>query len=513
MEMEKAHNWTDFDKLTTVPYNKHRKFVGVEYPGIIKNPEKALKTLGGIDNLEKVYSTTNKRADLHFQPGNIFCKPAFAERAAATCLLLKVKRRRSKGEKSWESCQYQVEVLGSLETMYTFNSMADFQYLPVVKSKNGKLEQIHDRIVLSDFVDRNEFIDREVPVFLPPVIFSRFDYPDKDYLYRDAVVHKPGYVNPDKDRPANLIGTVREKRKVYTVFLNYNDEVPEKPQEEAVLNLRLKYNEPQGEEELAKLFQQRPVWSRTALNSFYTGKLDKLKYLLPLVSFYYLNGPWRCQWVRFGYDPRKHPEAKMYQIVDYRARQNSPADIVGVTLKRSPNVIAFPAMKRKNANAAKINLTAARTQKTTTPEENEESKIPLHVYVPERLPPCRQMFYQMCDIQMEEIQSIIDTSTVAICTEKDGWCQKGTVEKIRDIMTKRALEVLDSQGISVSHILRSKAKHRPKKLAEDNDMEDLAEEEEADFDDMEDLNMYDLMDDQQAEDDVSEMETEMLDCV
>lgn len=54
MEMEKAHNWTDFDKLTTVPYNKHRKFVGVEYPGIIKNPERALKTLGGIDNLEKV---------------------------------------------------------------------------------------------------------------------------------------------------------------------------------------------------------------------------------------------------------------------------------------------------------------------------------------------------------------------------------------------------------------------------------------------------------------------------
>lgn len=32
-------------------------------------------------------------------------------------------------------------------------------------------------------------------------------------------------------------------------------------------------------------------------------------------------------------------------------------------------------MKRKNANAAKINLTAARTQKTTTPEESEESKV------------------------------------------------------------------------------------------------------------------------------------------
>lgn len=43
-------------------------------------------------------------------------------------------------------------------------------------------------------------------------------------------------------------------------------------------------------------------------------------------------------------------------------------------------------------------------------------------------------------------------------------------------------------------------------------MEDLPEEEE-DFDDMEDLNMYDLIEEQHVEDDVSEMETEMLECV
>lgn len=44
-------------------------------------------------------------------------------------------------------------------------------------------------------------------------------------------------------------------------------------------------------------------------------------------------------------------------------------------------------------------------------------------------------------------------------------------------------------------------------------MEDLPEGEE-DFDDMEDLNnMYDLIEDQQMEDVVSEMETELLECV
>lgn len=34
----------------------------------------------------------------------------------------------------------------------------------------------------------------------------RFDYLDKDYLYRDVVVYKLGYVNSDKDRLVNLIG-------------------------------------------------------------------------------------------------------------------------------------------------------------------------------------------------------------------------------------------------------------------------------------------------------------------
>jgi hypothetical protein len=48
---------------------------------------------------------------------------------------------------------------------------------------------------------------RESTLFLPPVIFSRFDIPDKDYLYRGEVSHKPGYINPDQSRPTHLIGT------------------------------------------------------------------------------------------------------------------------------------------------------------------------------------------------------------------------------------------------------------------------------------------------------------------
>lgn len=72
---------------------------------------------------------------------------------------------------------------------------------------------------------------------------------------------------------------------------------------------------------LLQLFETRPIWSRAALNHHFTGFKDKLKYLLPLVAFYYTNGPWRCLWTKYGYDPKKHPEAKMYQTIDYRKRQ------------------------------------------------------------------------------------------------------------------------------------------------------------------------------------------------
>ena len=84
--------------------------------------------------------------------------------------------------------------------------MADFQYLPFNRAESG-YENISHQLHLKENVDRNEFFNRDAALFLPPVIFSRFDLPDKDYLYRGEISHKPGYVNPDHSRPTHLIGT------------------------------------------------------------------------------------------------------------------------------------------------------------------------------------------------------------------------------------------------------------------------------------------------------------------
>ncbi len=64
---------------------------------------------------------------------------------------------------------------------------------------------------------------------------------------------------------------------------------------------------------LQKLFDERPLWSRTALSCHLGSNFTKerMKQLLSYVAFYWLNGPWRALWNRFGYDPRKHTETKM----------------------------------------------------------------------------------------------------------------------------------------------------------------------------------------------------------
>lgn len=35
---------------------------------------------------------------------------------------------------------------------------------------------------------------------------------------------------------------------------------------------------------------------------------------MPAVAYFFLDGPWRCCWVKYGYDPRADPTAKMYSV-------------------------------------------------------------------------------------------------------------------------------------------------------------------------------------------------------
>lgn len=49
--------WNEKDHRLDVTFDMNAHFVCVEHPALVKNPEKAMQTLGGLSNLEKVRKT------------------------------------------------------------------------------------------------------------------------------------------------------------------------------------------------------------------------------------------------------------------------------------------------------------------------------------------------------------------------------------------------------------------------------------------------------------------------
>lgn len=110
-------------------------------------------------------------------------------------------------------------------------------------------------------------------------------------------------------------------RSHHAIFVTFAvDAVPDGPREVAVNQLKVKFIGMDDTGEVRALFQRRPLWSKNALHAITKISPERLKFILPTLAYYFTTGPWRNQWVRFGYDPRKEREAANFQTLDYRVR-------------------------------------------------------------------------------------------------------------------------------------------------------------------------------------------------
>jgi hypothetical protein len=74
-------------------------------------------------------------------------------------------------------------------------------------------------------------------------------------------------------------------------------------------------------DKLDRLFRLRPVWTRRSLCACLSGEdtnTNRLRRLLPHHCFVFNKGPFRRCLVRLGYDPRRHVEAALLQVIDFR---------------------------------------------------------------------------------------------------------------------------------------------------------------------------------------------------
>ncbi|KAK2120517.1 General transcription factor 3C polypeptide 5 [Saguinus oedipus] len=408
-----------------VELRRERRMVCVEYPGVVRDVAKMLPTLGGEEGVSRIYADPTKRLELYFRPKDPYCHPVCANRFSTSSLLLRIRKRtrRQKGVLSTEAhpeVTFDMEILGIISTIYKFQGMSDFQYLAVHTEAGGKHTSMYDKVLMLR-PEKEAFFHQELPLYIPPPIFSRLDAP-VDYFYRPETQHRPqpeavmgsglvvqlrplpaesgtdvqgeahmvavdlarllgslpgpawrvpgmvvvllfspllsapreGYNNPPISGE-NLIGLSRARRPHNAIFVNFEDEeVPKQPLEAAAQTWRRVCTNPvdrKVEEELRKLFDIRPIWSRNAVKANISVHPDKLKVLLPFIAYYMITGPWRSLWIRFGYDPRKNPDAKIYQVLDFRIRCGmkhgyAPSDLP-VKAKRSTYNYSLPITVKK----------------------------------------------------------------------------------------------------------------------------------------------------------------------
>eukprot|EP00731_Ephydatia_muelleri_P023741 Em0016g12a len=207
----------------------------------------------------------------------------------------------------------------------------------------------------------------------------------------------------------------------YGIPFDYKGSVPDKPHPDVqnTSNPKLML--------MRKLFEERPIWSRPTIQAKLkvTHSLAKsylsaiIVSLLPLVSYHFTSGPWKTLWVRLGYDPRIHPEAKHYQCLDYRVPKE--VDIVEA-LNHWRLGLRRPKPFKDSAKV--LQVTGSEDEKC---EEIDVVDETTYSFTPDALPSQRQVFYQLCDIHDDTLQAIIHSSD-----GKEGKCDVSSLGGRRD---------------------------------------------------------------------------------
>jgi len=420
------------------------ELVCVEYPGVVDDPNNMLDTLGGLETIAQVLEEPNRRMELRFRPDDVFCKPTCGEKHAGSSFLVKVKKKKLKpGREATNKPaeKHTVEVDGAVTDCYRFNNLCDFQYLPMSESKSSIYPQVYSG---SNLVT-SSWLDSPTPLFTPPATFSRMDLPQDYQFRREAAASSTG-----PETPHNIIGRTRQRRSHHAIFVTYDvEKVPDKPRDVALNQIKLKFIDQERLTRVRAHFSERPVWSKNALHAITNIPPDRLKLILPVVSYYFTTGPWRNQWIRFGYDPRVEQRAAIHQTLDYRVRlQGGARNKVAAKRSYANYLLPYKAMNWSKPRTSLISKesftgTGGQVEEQEEPtEEDKERMKDIYLFREGKVPPYRQMFYQYGDIQLQAAKDILEESRGTACMEKSGWYVSGTEDRLREVLTHSINEQL-----------------------------------------------------------------------
>ena len=252
----------------------------------------------------------------------------------------------------------------------------------------------------------------------------------------------------------DMICQLRRSRKIFGKFIKWEDDnIPNTFPEEFKKRIKPSIYKDSVTIKVKELFEQRPMWSRYALLLLTKCRYSKLKYINPLFAFCYLNGPFRNLWIRYGYNPKLEKSSKIYQLIDCRYRNNHSATLHNkVTLFKDHSV----SFKADNISAFNYLNESRAGIDAEMFEQNEDESLNKTDYIfrPGHLSIFKRTNYQLCDIEIPEVQKIIheNDGQETQCTEKDGWCVEGAIDRIRKLMLSEVCSKTISRFLNSSNV-------------------------------------------------------------
>ncbi|XP_047938581.1 general transcription factor 3C polypeptide 5 [Salvia hispanica] len=337
----------------------------VHYPGYPSSVDRAIETLGGMQQILKARAEKPTKLELYFRPEDPYSHPVSGEHRPCTKFLLKFSKKKLKDTKNvtnhfgrtsadllhrnedilisettdsteniaqlnCESLldsseaksqinngpqeQLCADVVARVSEEYHFNGMVDYQHVLAVHANATRRKKRNFADMEPESGDPVD-VDQDDLMILVPPLFSLKSKPQKMLLKQsgdlslakkqDTVVRKHSELEIDQ---------------CFAIDFNIK-EIPKKVDWEK--SIARDSDLWQWQTIVCELFEERPVWVKHSLAEHL---LDRgvnvnekvLKRLLFLTAYYFSNGPFMRFWIRKGYDPRKDPESRIYQRTDFR---------------------------------------------------------------------------------------------------------------------------------------------------------------------------------------------------
>ncbi|KFD45474.1 hypothetical protein M513_13647 [Trichuris suis] len=287
---------------------------------------------------------------------------------------------------------------------------------------NQSYESIYDQLVPSSREGALRMFKEPYPSvdsFCLPMTFSRFPQANQSVLQPETASKYSKESTSSQDWKIGI--STRADRRQYTCVVNATDPFPKKPSAEAIRCADEKCPDMSVHEMFQKVLKERPLWSKMGLRNKLSLDRSIFQALLPKFAFYIQTGPWARLWCRYGYDPRKNPEACKYQSISVTFARFA-FTVLGVPDNSVENEVSW--MMPSNL----------RTGRATVRSSQMDSS---NEYNPGVAPSQRLIAYQLCDIHLPEVQELVETKRVTNRSEADpncGWLEPGTIEKLREIV-------------------------------------------------------------------------------